>query len=46
MGLSLIAADPERIALDTVRKWRFKPGTCDGKPMSMTMTIEIPSVPR
>ncbi len=33
-------------ALDTVRNWRFKPGTCDGKPMWMTMTMEIPSTPR
>jgi len=33
-------------ALETVRNWRFKPGTCDGKPMSMTMTMEVPSTPR
>ena len=33
-------------ALDTVRSWHFKPGTCDGKPMPMPMTFEIPSTPR
>jgi TonB family protein len=32
-------------ALDTVRSWHFKPGTCEGKPMPMTMTLEIPSTP-
>ena len=33
-------------ALATLRNWRFKPGTCDGKPMPMPMTLEIPSTPR
>jgi hypothetical protein len=32
--------------LQSLRGWRFKPGTCDGKPMSMIMTMEIPSTPR
>jgi hypothetical protein len=33
-------------ALNTVRGWRFNPGTCDGKPMPMPLTMEIPSTPR
>ncbi len=32
--------------LQSFRNWRFKPGTCDGKPMAMTMTMEIPTTPR
>ena len=32
-------------AWNTVQSWRFKPGTCDGKPMPMPLTLEIPSAP-
>ncbi len=32
--------------LENVLLWRFKPGTCDGKPIPMIMTMEIPSTPR
>lgn len=32
--------------LKSFRNWRFKPGTCDDKPMAMTMTLEIPTTPR
>jgi hypothetical protein len=42
---SMDKASHER-ALNSVRSWRFKPGTCDGKPVPMQMTIEIPSTPR
>ncbi len=44
----LRSADKESNAktLTTVRSWHFKPGTCDGKPMPMPMTLEIPSTPR
>ena len=33
-------------ALKTVQSWHFKPGTCDGKPMQMQMTMEIPATPK
>lgn len=44
----LRSADKESNAktLSTVRSWHFRPGTCDGKPMPMPMTLEIPSTPR
>jgi Gram-negative bacterial TonB protein C-terminal len=32
-------------AWNTIRNWHFKPGTCDGKPMPMPLTLEIPSTP-
>lgn len=32
-------------ALDKVRTWQFTPGTCDGKPISMPITMEIPLTP-
>ena len=32
-------------AWNAVRNWRFKPGTCDGKPMPMPLTVEIPFTP-
>jgi hypothetical protein len=32
--------------LASVRNWRFTPGTCDGRPMPMQLTLEIPSTPR
>jgi TonB family protein len=28
-------------AVNTVQKWRFKPGTCDGKPMPTEVRVEV-----
>ncbi|HET6179493.1 MAG TPA: energy transducer TonB [Candidatus Sulfotelmatobacter sp.] len=33
-------------ALDKVRNSRFNPGTCDGKPIAMVTSLEIPSTPK
>jgi hypothetical protein len=33
-------------ALNTVRAWRFNPGTCDGKPILAEMTVEVPATPK
>jgi len=33
-------------SLNAVRRWQFKTGTCDGKPIAMPLTMEIPATPR
>jgi hypothetical protein len=38
--------DPNQGVLDWVRRWKFTPGKCDGKPMPMELTIEVPSMLR
>jgi TonB family protein len=38
--------DYEKSAQNAIRSWHFKPGTCDGEPMPMPMTIEVPATPR
>lgn len=40
------ANDSNSKTLTAVRGWRFMPGTCDGKPMPMALTLDIPSTPR
>jgi hypothetical protein len=32
--------------LNWVRHWNFSPGRCDGKPMAMEMTMDVPSASR
>jgi hypothetical protein len=29
--------------LNMVKRWRFKPGACNGEVMAMALTLEIPS---
>ncbi len=39
-----LGADPygfAKITVDTVKTWRFKPATCDGRPVAMEMNIEM-----
>ena len=31
----------DQAALTAVRRWRFKPGRCDGEPMEMTIAVEM-----
>jgi TonB family protein len=38
--------DYKESALNAMRSWHFKPGTCDGEPMPMPITVEIPATPR
>jgi hypothetical protein len=38
--------DSHAKALNPLRSWGFNPGTCDGKPMPMPRTMEIPSTLR
>jgi len=38
--------DSHKDTLRRVQDWRFHPGTCDGQPIPMTMTMEVPSAPR
>ena len=33
--------DYDEAALDAVRKWRFKPATCDGEPMELEIAVEV-----
>ncbi|MGC2274172.1 MAG: energy transducer TonB [Candidatus Sulfotelmatobacter sp.] len=33
--------DLDRTALDAVRQWKFKPGTCDGEPMELEIAVEV-----
>jgi hypothetical protein len=33
-------------AWNMVRDWHFRPGTCDGKPISMPLALQIPFTPR
>lgn len=35
--------DAEKKILDRVRNWRFKPGTCNGIPTPLPLTVEIPN---
>lgn len=36
--------DSNNEELDWVRHWNFSPGKCDGKPMAMHITIDVPSM--
>jgi hypothetical protein len=44
--LRLASKDSNSRAMATLRGWHFKPGTCDGNPIPMPITMEIPSTPR
>ncbi len=44
--LRLASKDSIARAQATLRSWHFKPGTCDGNPVPMPLTMEIPSTPR
>ena len=34
-------AEEDKTALDALKQWRFQPGTKDGKPVNVRVTIEI-----
>lgn len=36
-----LTPDLDEAAMSSVRKWRFKPGTKDGKPVALPVTIEV-----
>jgi protein TonB len=33
--------DFDQSAIDSVRQWRFRPATKDGKPMEVTVTLQV-----
>jgi TonB family protein len=33
--------DMDQKAVDTVRQWRFDPGTRDGKPVAVQLSVEV-----
>jgi hypothetical protein len=36
--------DSDQSVLNWVQHWTFSPGTCDGKPIPMQMTLDVPAV--
>jgi TonB family protein len=39
--MQTVHPDVDKAALETVKKWKFEPATCNGKPVKFTGPVQV-----